>query len=104
MEDFNLFFEHQLNERRTKTFKTKKQLNKLLQGEIQQDTEEENAGTAIQNSKDNVEDITKRNMLESRDIQLEKVKNRFSCNFAAFFLIIIIARFATFMIFVWQAW
>ncbi len=76
MEDFNLFFEQQLNERRTKTFKTKKQLNKLLLGEIQQATEEENAGTAIQNSKDNVEDITKRNMLESRDIQLEKVKNR----------------------------
>ena len=77
MEDFYNFFEQQLKERRTKTFKTKKQLNKLLKGEIQQDTEEEeNAGTAIQNSKDNVEDITKRNLLESRDIQLEKVKNR----------------------------
>lgn len=84
MEDFNIFFEQQLNERRTKIFKTKKQLNKLLLGEIQQDTEEENAGTAIQNSKDNVEDITKRNMLESRDIQLEKVQNRFSCNFSDF--------------------
>lgn len=81
MEDFSLFFEQELRERQNKTFKTKKQLKHLLLGEIQQDYGEENAGTAIQNSKDNVEDITNRNMLESRDIQLERVKNRFSCNF-----------------------
>jgi signal-transduction protein with cAMP-binding, CBS, and nucleotidyltransferase domain len=76
MEDFNDFFERELNERRNKTFNTKKKLKKLILGEIQQDNEE-NAGTAIRNSGDSVEDITKRNMLESRDIQLEKVNNDF---------------------------
>ncbi len=72
MEDFNDFFERELNERRNKIFNTNKKLNKLILGKIQQDNEE-NAGTAIQNSGDSVEDITKRNMLESRDIPLEKV-------------------------------
>lgn len=72
MEDFNDFFERELNERRNKIFNTKKKLNKLILGKIQQDNEE-NAGTAIRNSGDSVEDITKRNMLESRDIPLEKV-------------------------------
>jgi hypothetical protein len=76
MEDFNDFFERELNERRNKIFNTKKKLKKLILGEIQQDNEE-NAGTAIRNSGDSVEDITKRNMLESRDIQLEKVNNDF---------------------------
>lgn len=66
------FFELEIQERKNKIFKTKKRLEKLsLEGEILQDAE--NDGTAIQNSNDNVEDIIKRNIIESRDIPLEKV-------------------------------
>mgnify|MGYP006940071529 CR=1 FL=1 len=70
--DFDPFFEQEIKERKSKTFKTKTHLEKLIQGEIhpqQEDTE----GTTIQYSKDNVEDILKRNVVESRDIPLERV-------------------------------
>lgn len=73
MEDFSSFFERELKDRQNKTFKTKKQLSNLILGEIQQYNEENCPGTSIQNSNDTVDDITKRNMLESRDIPLEMV-------------------------------
>jgi hypothetical protein len=73
MADFAEFFELEIQGRKNKIFKTKKRLEKLSLDEILQDAEEENDGTAIQNSNDNVEDIVKRNIIESRDIPLEKV-------------------------------
>lgn len=72
MESFADFFEQEIKERRNKIFKTKKRLERLIRNEIQ-DAEEDNDGTAIQNSSDNVEDIVKRNIIESQDIPLEKV-------------------------------
>ena len=73
MASFVEFFELEIGERRSKIFKTKKRLTRLIQHEIQPDTEEEIDGTAIQNSNDNVEDIVKRNIIDSQDIPLEKV-------------------------------
>jgi hypothetical protein len=72
MNAFVEFFEQEIQERKSKIFKTKKRLERLIRSEIQ-DAEEENDGTAIQNSNDNVEDIVKRNIIESKDIPLDKV-------------------------------
>jgi hypothetical protein len=76
MENFDQFFEREHKDRQNKTFKTKKQLNKLILGEIQEDNED--AGTAIRNSSDGVEDITKRNLLESQDIPLAQIRYFFN--------------------------
>lgn len=73
MEDFPQFFGGAIQDRRSKIFKTKKRLEKLILDEILQDADEEIDGTAIQNSNDNVEDIVKRNIIDSQDIPLEKV-------------------------------
>jgi hypothetical protein len=66
MAAFVEFFEREIKERRNKIFKTKKRLKTVIRNEIQLDTEEEADGTAIQNSNDNMEDIIKRNIIESR--------------------------------------
>jgi hypothetical protein len=71
--EFDDFFEKEITERNSKSFKTKKRLRELIDGQIRQDAEEESEGTSIQNSNDNVEDILKRNSVESRDIPIEKV-------------------------------
>ena len=73
MNAFVEFFELEIQERRSKIFKTKKRLGRLIQNQIQRDAEEETDGTAIQNSNDNVEDIIKRNIIASQDVPLEKV-------------------------------
>jgi exonuclease VII small subunit len=80
MADFAQFFGQEIQQRKSKIFKTKDRLEKLISDEIQ-DAEEEIDGTAIQNSNDNVEDIVKRNIIESQDIPLEKVILNYFLNF-----------------------
>jgi hypothetical protein len=72
-EDFDQFFAREIAVRKSKTFKTKRRLESLINNEILQLTEE-TEGTTIQNSNDNVEDILKRNETNLRDIPMDKVK------------------------------
>jgi hypothetical protein len=76
LEDFDQFFAQEIAARKSKTFKTKKRLESLINNEILHSAEE-TEGTTIQNSNDNVEDILKRNETELRDIPMDKVKIKY---------------------------